>query len=113
MVILIISWILVTILYALKDLLSSEYKWMLLFIPVAASDLSYEVKAVTFALMFFAIFIYKNFYKDRVSQESDDEVEEGEGYKLLFTSENDDNKETNKTQESNKVDKIEIEIIIK
>ncbi len=74
--ILIISWITVTILYALKDLISSEYKWMLLFIPVAASDLSYDVKAVTFAVMFFVIFIYRNFYKDKIGQVKDDEVDE-------------------------------------
>ena len=85
--ILILSWITVTILYAFKDLLVTEYKWMLLFIPIGASELSDEVKEITFAVMFFLIFIYRNFYKDEVGQGKD--------------------------KESDKMSEVEIEIIAK
>jgi len=61
--ILILSWITITILYALKDLWRSEYRWMLAFIPIGMSDLWDEIKLVIFSLMYLAIFAYRYFYK--------------------------------------------------
>ena len=63
--ILILSWITVAILYALKDLWRSEYRWMLAFIPIGMSDLSEETKLVVFSLMYLAIFAYRHFYKPK------------------------------------------------
>jgi len=74
--ILILSWITITILYALKDLWRSEYRWMLAFIPIGMSDLSDEIKLVVFSLMYLAIFAYRHFYKPKEPKgkeiESDD-----------------------------------------
>ena len=74
--ILILSWITITILYALKDLWRSEYKWMLAFIPIGMSNLWDEIKLVIFSLMYLAILAYRHFYKPKEPKgeeiESDD-----------------------------------------
>ena len=72
--ILILSWITIAILYAIKDLWRSEYRWMLAFIPIGMSDLSDEIKLVIFSLMYLTIFAYRNFYKSN-KPEDEDEVQ--------------------------------------
>ena len=79
--ILILSWITITILYALKDLWRSEYRWMLAFIPIGMSDLSEETKLVIFSLMYLVIFSYRNFYKPNKPEDED------EGQKMHLTDE--------------------------